>query len=244
MSTDTPIRLLVVNGCSMTYGDELRDRLRTGWPALLARRLGAKLINLGACAGSNHRLIRLTVERLDSYAQEHGLRPREVLFLAMWSRINRFEAFTGEPDRRGGLPEEFPEAGWCRIHPQYIRRKDARSIAWYRELQHDFGDKSEFLFQWIMFDAWLAGKGYRYGYLWAFDPDPLIFRELPTFSRQLDMSRVIGSDRLPFGGPSIYSIGEVLDDLGPDRHPLERSQRYFVEQHVHDWVSGLLDRPV
>lgn len=245
MSEETPIRLLVVNGCSMTYGDELADRLETGWAALLARRLGVPFINLGACAGSNHRLIRLTVERLDRYAREHGLRPEEVLFLGMWSRINRFEVFGGEPDRRGGQPEQrHLDHGWWRIHPQYTKRRDARSIAWYRELQHDTGDKSEFLFQWVMFDAWLASQGYQYGYMWAFDPDPRIFQEFPHFSAQLDLSRVIGSDRLPYGGPSIFSIGQSLDDLGPDRHPLERSQEYFVENHVYDWVRGLLRRPV
>lgn len=244
MSPDTPIRLLVVNGCSMTYGDELCDRLRTGWAALLARRLGAELINLGACAGSNHRLVRLTVERLDRCTREHGVSPGEVLFLGMWTGMNRFEAFCGAPDRQGGLSDEFSEEGWCRIHSTYIERRDIRSIVWYRYLQNDFGDKSEFLLQWVMFDAWLASKGYHYGYLWAFDPDPQMFQEQPCFSDQLDFSRVIGSDRFPYGGPSIFSVGQSLDDLGPDLHPLERSQEYFVEHYLYDWVRHLLQRPV
>lgn len=243
MSSDSPpVRLVVVNGCSMTYGDELRDRLETCWGALLARRLGAQFVNLAACAGSNHRLVRLTVERLERCTVEHGLRPEEVLFLGMWTRLNRFEVFADEPDPQGGLPDAVPDPGWWRIHPSYIERRDARSIAWYRELQHDVGDRSKFLLQWILLDAWLAQKGYQRGYLWAFEPDPRLFEELPHYSDQLDRSRIIGSDRIPYGGPSLYSVGHSLKDLGPYRHPLERSQEVFVDRYVHAWVLSLLER--
>lgn len=236
------VRLLVVNGCSMTFGDELRDRRTTGWAALLADRLGADHINLGACAGSNKRLVRLTVQTLGRYTRERGLQPSEVLFLAMWTRINRFEIHTDEPDRQGGLPEDVPDPGWCRIHPSYIARRDKRSIRWYRYLQDDDGDRAQFLMDWILFDAWLARAGYHRGYLWAFEPTPRMFDGMDHYVEQLDLSRVIGIDRLPYGGPSIFSIGESLGDLGPSRHPLERSQKAFVDHHVEEWARGLLAR--
>ncbi|MEO3807455.1 DUF6071 family protein [Sphaerisporangium sp. B11E5] len=241
MATGPSIKLLVVNGCSMTYGDELPDRMESVWGALLARRLGAGFVNMGACAGSNHRMMRLTVERLGHYAAEYGARPDEVLFLGMWTSINRFEVFTDKPDPRGGLPD-IPDSGWRRIHPTYIDRRDSRSIAWYRELQHDGGDRSEFLLQWVLLDAWLSRSGYRYGLLWAYEPDPTIFEELRQYSDQIDLSRVIGSNRFPCGGPSLYSIGKALEDLGPDGHPLARSQKVYVDEHLHDWVRGLLER--
>ncbi|RKN44899.1 DUF6071 family protein [Streptomyces hoynatensis] len=241
MAAASPVRLLVVNGCSMTFGDELPNRLETCWGALLARRLGADFVNLGACAGSNHRMMRLTVERLGGYTAERGLRPDEVLFLGMWSRINRFEVFAGEPDRQGGLPD-IPDPGWCRLHPTYIDRHDRRSTVWYKELQHDSGDRVEFLLQWVLLDSWLARNGYRYGFLWAFDPDPTIFEELRPYSEQIDLSRVIGSDRFPYGGPSVFSVGKALGDLGPYRHPLVRSQEVFVEEYVDGWVRDLLRR--
>jgi hypothetical protein len=235
----TPVRLVVANGCSMTYGDELADRMNTCWGALIARRLGADFVNLGACAGSNRRTVRLSVERLGRYTAERGLRPDEVLHLAMWTRMNRYEVHADEADPYPGLPETFTDGGWCRIHPQYVKRKDHRSTSWYRHLQNDAGDRSDFLLGWVLLDAWLARGGYRYGFLWAFDPDPDLFAAFPQYAAQLDLSRVIGTDRTPFGGPSFYSFGAARDDLGPDRHPLEGSHEAFVDEVAYDWAHRL-----
>uniref|UniRef100_A0AAU2W0V8 SGNH/GDSL hydrolase family protein n=1 Tax=Streptomyces sp. NBC_00008 TaxID=2903610 RepID=A0AAU2W0V8_9ACTN len=236
-----PVRLLVVNGCSMTYGDELRDRTEHSWAALLARLLDVPLVNLGACAGSNHRLVRVTVEQLGRLAQEYGLEPDEVLFLGMWTSINRFEVFTDEPDPRAGLPD-LPDGGWRRIHASYIARRDRLSRAWYRDLQSEGGDRSEFLLHWTLLDAWLARRGYRYGFLWAYDPDPATFTQFPQYDSSTFLTRTIGSDALPYGGPSLYSLGKAGGDLGPDGHPLERTQQLYVEEHLHRWVTELLAR--
>ncbi|MEV6827078.1 DUF6071 family protein [Amycolatopsis sp. NPDC051102] len=234
------IRLLVANGCSMTYGDELGERLETGWAALVARRLEAELVNLGACAGSNQRTVRLTVEKLGGLVGERGLRPDQVLVLSMWSRMNRFEIFGGERDLHGGLPENVADPGWIRIHPTYIPRRDARSIAWYKHLQNATGDRLTFLLLWTLFDSWLAEKGYHYGFLWAFDPEPELAMEGAAYLANLKGARVIGGDRLPLGGPSLFSIGQELDDLGPDRHPLERSQARYVDDHLWPWLREVL----
>ncbi|MER8072298.1 DUF6071 family protein [Streptomyces sp. NPDC094034] len=227
----------------MAYGDELENRLETGWGGLLASRLGVEYINLAACAGSNSRVVRLTVEKLRRYTAERGIRPDEVLFLGMWTRINRFEIHAGEPDRQGGLPEEVPDPGWCRIHPAYIARRDQRSIRWYRHLQNDFGDRAEFLMNWLLLDAWLDRNGYRRGYLWAFEPSAALFDGMEQYVEQIDWTRVMGIDTLPYGGPSLFSVGESLDDLGPSRHPLNRSQKLFVDNYVDEWVRDLLARP-
>ncbi|MFD4790016.1 DUF6071 family protein [Streptomyces sp. NPDC058459] len=237
---DSPIRLVVVNGDSQTYGDELSDRMQSCWGAVLARRLGADFVNLGVCAGSNRRTVRLTVERLDQYTEERGLTPDQVLFLGMWSKLDRSEAYTGEADLQGGLADDVPEAGWNRIHAAYIPRRDAKAIAWYRSFQSEPGDQSEFLMHWVMFDAWLAQRGYHYGFLWAFDPDSSAFENLPQYRDQINFSRVLGSGRFPYGGPSIYAVGEEIGDLAPGRHPLERAQQVFVDDYLFDWVSELV----
>ncbi|MER7909813.1 DUF6071 family protein [Streptomyces sp. NPDC096068] len=235
------VRLLVVNGCSMTYGDELRDRTRDGWAALLAHRLGVPFVNLGACAGSNHRLVRVTVEQLGRITSERGLRPEDVLFLGMWTSVNRFEVFTGEADPRAGLPD-LPDGGWRRIHASYIERHDRLSRTWYRELQSEGGDRSQFLLHRTLFNAWLTQQGYRYGFLWAYDPNPATFAQFPEYDDAPVLTRTIGGDRLPHGGPSLYSVGKAIGDLGPDGHPLELSQRLYTEEHLLPWVTGLLSR--
>lgn len=241
MTTDTPVRLLVVNGCSMAYGDELPHREEQCWAALLARGLGVELVNLGACAGSNHRLVRVTVEQLARLARQRGLRPEEILFLGMWTSINRFEVLTDEPDPRAGLPD-LPDGGWRRIHVSYIDRRDRLSRIWYRELQSESGDRSEFLLNWVLLDAWLARQGYRYGFLWAYDPDPATFEEFPQYDSRRLLTRMIGSDSRPLGGPSLYSVGKTLGDLGPDGHPLVHSQEIYVKEYLYGWVCELLKR--
>lgn len=235
------IRLVVVNGCSMTYGDELGDRLNAGWPGLLAAELGADLVNWGACAGSNQRTVRQTVERLPEIVREMGLKPEQVLYLAMWSRLNRAEVYTGAADLHGGLPEGLDDDGWARIHPTYIPRRDPRAIAWYRYLQNDRGDASDFMLRWVMVDAWLARSGVNYGFLWAFDPDESLHADFRRFREQLDLRRVIGASEQSLGGPSLFSFGKDLGDLGPDRHPLERSQVEYVKRALLPWVRQLLD---
>lgn len=241
MAPSRSLRLLVVNGCSMTYGAELRSRETSCWGGLVAQHLDLDFVNLAACAGSNNRLVRTTVEQLPRLTGERGLHPEEVLFLGMWTRLNRFEAYGEERDSQGwpGLADSFDDGLWCRIHPRYVERNDARSIAWYRHVQSDFGDRSTFMLNWILLDAWLAGNGYRYGFLWAFDPDPQVFEGLPVYEGRLDRSRLLGADRSPYGGPTFFSIGQALDDLGPYGHPLERSHDLFVENHVLDWVCQL-----
>lgn len=239
MTGPPPVRLVVVNGCSMTYGDELRDRLTTGWGAVLAQRLGADLLNLAACAGSNDRIVRLTVDRLGDEIRRRRLRPEEVLVLVMWSRLNRFEVFADEPDRLGGLPATVADSGWCRIHPAYLARRDRRSTQWYRHLQHDEGDRSRFFVHWVLIDSWLARIGARYGFLWAFDPTEAMFAGMQRYTEQIDFSRVLGNDRFPHGGPSLYSVGAASGDLGPNLHPLESSQQRYVDEHLLEFVTRL-----
>lgn len=234
------IELVVVNGCSMTYGDELRDRHRSGWPGLVANHFGAELVNLGACAGSNQRVVRQTVELLPGFVAERGLRPDQVLYLAMWSRLNRAEVYSGAPDLHGGLPDCVDDAGWLRIHPTYIPRRDPRAIAWYRHLQTDHGDAAQFMSQWVMFDAWLASTGVNYGFLWAFDPDPVLAQHFSRHVDQLRRDRILGAGADTLGGPSLFSVGQRLGDLGPDRHPLERSHATYADETLMPWLDRLV----
>jgi hypothetical protein len=235
------VALVVANGCSMTYGDELTDRLQTCWASVLARSLGADVVNLGACAGSNRRIVRTTVEQLDRCRQARGLEPSQVLMLSMWSRLNRFELYGHEPDRQGGLATSFDDADWCRIHPAYIERRDQRTITWYKHLQTDVGDRSGFVLDWIIFDHWLMARGYPHGFIWAFDPPPSgLFAGIEHYEPLLDTSSLLGAKSQPQGGPSFYSFGVELGDLGPGRHPLERAHADFAEQHLYPWVQELL----
>lgn len=236
------VALLVANGCSMTYGDELTHRHTDSWPAVLGHLLGIEVINLGACAGSNRRIVRTTVEQLDRCRTERQLKPSQVLVLSMWSRLNRFELYGDSPDSQGGLAASFDDGGWHRIHPAYIERGVDRTITWYRHLQTDVGDRSTFLLDWITFDAWLTERGYPHGFMWAFDPPASgLFTGIEHYAGLLDTDRLLGSGIRPLGEPSFFSLGVELDDLGPGKHPLARTHAYYADVHLRPWVQTLLN---
>ncbi len=107
------VRLVVTNGCSFTHGTSLAEPERTCWPRVLADALDAPLVNLAAGGGSNHRLVRTTVEQLPQVVDRAGCTPQETLFVAMWTELARSEVYDPStpavlppsPARRGGLPE-------------------------------------------------------------------------------------------------------------------------------------------
>jgi hypothetical protein len=236
------IRLVIVNGCSLTHGDEHEAPDETSWGPVLARRISTPCVNLASDGGSNRRLVRTAVAQVDVLTAWHGVQPRETLFLAMWTKLNRSEVYAGEPDPYPGLSDAFVDRDWHRILPWLLGRSDRPSVAWYRYLQHDVGDRLDFLLGWVLLQAWLRQRGYRHGFLWAFDPDPTAFRGGPEFTAQIDFRRVIGADDGGFGGPSLYSIGRMLGDLGRRNHPLERSRDYYVHNVLYPWLEVACDR--
>ena len=57
-------KVLFTYGCSFTQGVELKEREKTSWPALLADKMGYRLVNRAYGGASNQRNIRLLIEDL------------------------------------------------------------------------------------------------------------------------------------------------------------------------------------
>jgi hypothetical protein len=70
---------LYFNGCSHTYGDDLRDR-NQAWPAVLARTLGCDFVNDSVSGGTNQRIMYRTIKNLDQF---------DKIYVA-WSYTDRF----------------------------------------------------------------------------------------------------------------------------------------------------------
>lgn len=58
---------LYFNGCSFTYGDELRCPEYSAWPALVASALGCDFVNDAVSGGTNDRLVYRTLSSLIDY---------------------------------------------------------------------------------------------------------------------------------------------------------------------------------
>jgi hypothetical protein len=70
-------------GCSHTYGDDLIDPDRQGWPALVARAKNQAFINLAVSGGTNDRNLYHTIKHSDQY--QH--------FYIAWTYTERFTKY-------------------------------------------------------------------------------------------------------------------------------------------------------
>src|SRR4051812_22292433 len=111
-------RLVVVNGCSLTYGLRLADPQASCWGRHVADGLGADCVNLAAGAGSNARLVRTSVNALPDLVAS-GVPARDILFIAMWTDLSRTEVRAPDADR--GHRPDGDDMHWKRIGPWGIR---------------------------------------------------------------------------------------------------------------------------
>lgn len=83
---------LVVNGCSWTYCQGLENPARDGWPALLAKKLGVKVVNLAVRGCGNDSIHRRTHE----YVYENLPTDSKPFFVIAWSQYWRREAWRND----------------------------------------------------------------------------------------------------------------------------------------------------
>jgi hypothetical protein len=159
------LKLVVTNGCSFTYGTDLKDRLRSCWGRVLADGIGADFVNLAANGGSNHRLVRTTVEQLHRVAGEHGCAPAETLFVGMWTELPRSEIYDPDTLDTGAMAGSFVDRPWHRIGPWSLDRRYGPAVPYYRYLQHDEGDFLDFLLGYLLLESYLKLHGYRYTFV-------------------------------------------------------------------------------
>ena len=237
MSSDWSPRLVVVNGCSMTYGLRLADPQATCWARLVADDLGADCVNLAAGAGSNARLVRTSVGALPELVA-NGIPARDILFIAMWTGLSRTEVRVPDPD-----PRHRPDGDdlhWKRIGPWRMQFGDEQTELYYRHLQSDDGDLENFLVGWILLDAFLSRLGVRAAYCLAWDIlPPDAFTRHPVLTHQLDDHRLFGgfdSCRESSFGAKVWG-GRFA--AAPDEHPLEDGHRHYAEQLLLPWLRRL-----
>jgi hypothetical protein len=109
----TPITHLVVNGCSWTYCQGLENPTQDGWPALLAKKLGVKVVNLAVRGCGNDSIHRRTHE----YVYENLPTGSKPFFVIAWSQYWRRESwyntFDKDPNYNDysivSLPDTNPE---------------------------------------------------------------------------------------------------------------------------------------
>lgn len=77
-------KVALFNGCSFVWGDELQDPMSSRFSKLLSDQISAKEINLSVRGGSNYRILRTTMD----WIQSNGMPD---VMIIVWSGIDRFE---------------------------------------------------------------------------------------------------------------------------------------------------------
>jgi hypothetical protein len=199
-------KLLVVNGCSLTYGTELAEPGREAWPALLGDQLGIPVVNLGCSGGSNRRLMRTTVTNLDRVCRDAGVETHDALVLSMWTGIDRTEYFRAKKLDTGPRPGLPYEDNWYRVGIWRVD-EDSPTRAYFRYLADDVTTTVNWLVDWLMLDGFLRSRGVtpRYAFGWH------VFRnfasmpggEIGSLVDMLDPTTIFGSQA--FGPDHVFT---------------------------------------
>ena len=87
MKQEITISHLVVNGCSLTYGESLEDPFTQAWPALLAKKLNVPVVNIAMGGTGNYRIYRKTV---DYFFKDTGSNPFYIIGMSSCTRIEQY----------------------------------------------------------------------------------------------------------------------------------------------------------
>ncbi len=98
-STDL-LTMLLINGCSYTYGDELASPEQERWSTHLARMRSIEVVNIAQPGSSNAKIFRDTI----NYIRVH--QPSAVM--VMWSAFERFEMY------------HMDKADWLQVSPSRL----------------------------------------------------------------------------------------------------------------------------
>ena len=74
---------LYFNGCSFTYGDELKNPTTNAWPALLSDYYGYSFVNDAVSGGTNDRMVHNTMLNINNYDK----------FYIAWTSYTRFTRY-------------------------------------------------------------------------------------------------------------------------------------------------------
>ncbi|GAA1972801.1 DUF6071 family protein [Kitasatospora viridis] len=225
---------LYANGCSMTYGSELRDdpvtktcsdnsyRWKHSWPGSLAQLTDAQgAFNDAWPSGSNDRVVRTTVQFVLEHWLGRGLPADGLLVVIGWSHPARREFFVD-----GAFRQVVPHHGYD------IPRLDAlvrqyRATAW-----HEEESRWRFAVQALTLRSFLRDHGIRY----------LFFDALCTNTPPdgLEHGGQLADHYLGFGRPGA-AMAELLDGDPANwsgRHPSEAGHARWA-QRIHDALGPL-----
>jgi hypothetical protein len=184
------------------------------------------------------------VTAISDICRNQGVNANEVLFLGLWTYLERYEYFVNNAPSGGLWPDD---EGWGTIDPYMIdlrRTKSLRALfrqlknraprAFYHQLWSEEGQGVSFLLDWVMLDAFLISRGYEARYAFG---APLCISDSDTSQKlagMLDPKRVYGGLN-PRYDRSFMGLTSELQ-RGPELHPLTAGHQAFALA-LADWLA-------
>tara|TARA_R100000231_G_scaffold139540_1_gene121165 strand:- start:483 stop:1178 length:696 start_codon:yes stop_codon:yes gene_type:complete len=136
-------KLLITNGCSFTYGDELSRRNHEAFPYLLALKHNIPVNNLAYNGKSNEAIVRTTLE----FMLDSDLSKIDPIFIIGWSGIARKEFYS--------------DGKWSKITPTQVAVNKLAEVH-YMYLQSNKQDNLEFFNHTLLLQLLFESKNYQY----------------------------------------------------------------------------------
>ena len=213
------INCLYVNGCSLTVGDEMPDKIKYScrYSALLAKYFDVEEINNAKGGGSNARILRTGIQDITKLL-DNGKKPFVII---AWTAEHRFEAC--HIDSNQWL--QF-NAGEKSIDPEFEK------IYWSR-YGSDYGNKECFAVQAYLMETFLKSLNIPYLMLHAFNPVVLPRdSDLENFCNRFDYRYFL---------PDLTLKGYLSQwpdlEYGPGGHPLQDG--HFK---IYEFVKDLIEK--
>lgn len=239
-------KILLANGCSMTYGLELFDdenkvcldneaRERTAWPGRVKDILGFdEVYNLGVNSGSNDRILRTTISKVYEILETE--KDCQLFVIIGWSGANRREFYI--------------DGEWWQVVPYHdqtnVKLNDLTKI--YREVaMHDEEHSLRFLTEVVSLQSFLKYNHIPYLFFDAIAPSKeqiINGRDAAKiYARNIDCMRYIGFNDI---NGCMADILKVKVPIWNGRHPSPEGHdwwaRYLVEYiQENDLMNNELD---
>lgn len=106
------IEKIYVCGCSWSAGHDLDDMENDSWPGQLSKLTNLEVINDSMCGGSNHRILRKTMNFLSKNKDDWD----KILVIPAWSCPSRTEFYLDGSEKK--YAEQYPKHIKSRLHQQ------------------------------------------------------------------------------------------------------------------------------
>jgi hypothetical protein len=127
--------MILLNGCSFTYGDELQDPANSRWGTHLGKLINRDIHNLSAPGASNSRIFRTTL----TFLAEQDLSELEGI-IVMWSAFERVEMISLHNEHNYDKDSNLINGQFIQMSPSRVGKENRSIVRNYQAWETFYGE--------------------------------------------------------------------------------------------------------